>query len=445
MTVCSAECEFSSIQAALNAAPADSTILIGAGTYDENLTVARIVTLRGQGPGEAILRQVTRNARTLSIPKDLTVRLEGLTLAGKPSIYGGGIDNRGRLTLVDCILRDHRQDPNGEIRPTALASRGTLTMDGCTITGNGGWTAVTNQGGAAEIVDSTFESNKGAALGSTGELTMTNCVIRGNNTGSVADSNVGGLSFGDGSPRLVDCLIEDNRGYDAGAIMSEDRLVLEGCTIRNNVSRQAGGILAFGSLTMTNCELSGNTSDIYGGGLRLDGSGLIDKCKIVGNRNGHLGGGIYYHRTLSGDPSVLDIRDSVIRDNEADLGNSFQTAGGGIYAGNGELRLTNCTVTGNVTGYNGGGLRMSDRVNIDGGEISGNTAAEEGGGIYVAQGQLTIADGSGCVITGNSAKTGGGIAIAVNSGATATINDNSVTGNAPNNCTGTNLIPNCQG
>lgn len=71
-------------------------------------------------------------------------------------------------------------------------------------------------------------------------------------------------------------------------------------------------------------------------------------------------------------------------------------------------------VSGNKASNNGGGIymtlvsRYSDSIN--GGNINNNTAVEQGGGIYAtgSSGNLDLKD---VTISGNSAKYGGGVAV----------------------------------
>jgi nitrous oxidase accessory protein NosD len=53
-TVCASGCKYSSIQAAINAAPEGATITIGKGTYVENVVVNKPLTLQGSGKNTVI-------------------------------------------------------------------------------------------------------------------------------------------------------------------------------------------------------------------------------------------------------------------------------------------------------------------------------------------------------------------------------------------------------
>lgn len=83
--------------------------------------------------------------------------------------------------------------------------------------------------------------------------------------------------------------------------------------------------------------------------------------------------------------------------------------GGGIYVDYGELRINGGSIVGNKAEY-GGGIYCDDlgdaTINIKGGKISGNTATENGGGIYVYNGYLYFDGGE---ISGNTAVEGAGV------------------------------------
>src|SRR6185503_5928669 len=59
LTVCGSGCNYTTIQAAINAASAGDTISIGAGTSTENVVVNQSVTLQGAGAGATIILPAT--------------------------------------------------------------------------------------------------------------------------------------------------------------------------------------------------------------------------------------------------------------------------------------------------------------------------------------------------------------------------------------------------
>jgi predicted outer membrane repeat protein len=149
-----------------------------------------------------------------------------------------------------------------------------------------------------------------------------------------------------------------------------------------------------GELTVELVRLTGGTQ-----GLNAAGTATVtlDSVLIDGNDNTVGSGGIYSQ-------AVLDINDSIIRDNTASS-NSF--AGGITNAGSGILTITGTTIEDNTGGY-GGVQNTAGQLAITGGVIQNNHANSGGGGIAVVSGgPITI---TGAQILNNTAATlGGGI------------------------------------
>lgn len=95
---------------------------------------------------------------------------------------------------------------------------------------------------------------------------------------------------------------------------------------------------------------------------------------------------------------------STIADNS---NNAYSSYGGGVYVYSGNFEMTGGVISGNTAKY-GGGVYMSTSgtLAMSGGTISGNTATENGGGVYVSSGNFEMTGGA---ITGNTAKQGGGV------------------------------------
>jgi uncharacterized delta-60 repeat protein len=154
-----------------------------------------------------------------------------------------------------------------------------------------------------------------------------------------------------------------------------------------------GGINAAGNLTITNCTVSGNTDGgIYDSGTTLN----ITGSTISGNSGGN-GAGIYVN---GGSTHILTISDSTISGNTGGWG-------GGI-SNYGTATVTDCTISGNISNADGGGIYSQGELTVIDSTLSGNTAGE-GGGIDSPGGYyITVIDST---LSGNSATDdGGGIA-----------------------------------
>ena len=86
-------------------------------------------------------------------------------------------------------------------------------------------------------------------------------------------------------------------------------------------------------------------------------------------------------------------------------GNSATNDGGGLFNFEGALELTDCTVVGNSGRAGGGLLSLNNTTTLTACTISGNSATDDGGGVYNLAGTTTL---TASTVVGNSAKRGGG-------------------------------------
>src|SRR5262249_51200604 len=91
-------------------------------------------------------------------------------------------------------------------------------------------------------------------------------------------------------------------------------------------------------------------------------------------------------------------------------GNSAANSGGGIYNSGGTLTVSNSTLSGNSAAVGGGGISNFGTLTLSNSTLSGNSAANSGGGIDSGFGvfgaPLPV---SNCPRSGNSASFGGGV------------------------------------
>ena len=136
-------------------------------------------------------------------------------------------------------------------------------------------------------------------------------------------------------------------------------------TIRHGKGGEGGGIRSSGVLTITNAVLINNWGTIGGGISSRDGELTITNSTISGNSAQDDGGGIRFH-----------------------------------HDGDGALTITNSTISGNTAGSpndNGGGIHSSGTVTIINTTITNNTASK-GGGISIFSGTVEIRN---TIIAGN--------------------------------------------
>ena len=199
--------------------------------------------------------------------------------------------------------------------------------------------------------------------------------------------------------------------------------------VTSNLGGQfGGGIYNDGgnaSLTLVNCTINGNRAGISGGAAgggiyNNNGTLEISNSSVSGNFVTALCGGIY--NSIGG---TLSIRSSVVDGNGVTVQPPFVGGCGGIFNA-GTADVTNCTISHNTAGTQGGGIDNPGSLTIASSTLDHNTTWSAGGGINNG-GSLTITNST---VSNNSASfkgfgNGGGIS----SGGSLTITNSTISGN----------------
>jgi hypothetical protein len=283
-------CQFSSIQAAIDAAHNGSTINIAPGTYHENLTVgpttASPLALVGEG-GLAVTIDGGHAGSVLSVAAGHTVNLVGLVLTNGSAPSGGGIDNEGGVVNV-TNSRITGNQATGDLFTNGTGfgggifnDAGTLKVVNSVVSGNhaqrGGGivTGSENAEGTANVVNTLVAGNTASAAAggvvNCGLLTMTNSPIRDNTAGQGGGlTNCGPISSGVfGTVKLVNSPVIGNHalggpfGGNGGGISNAGKIVLVNSPVTNNTAPTGlvGGIYNpfDGIVTRINSPVFGNT------------------------------------------------------------------------------------------------------------------------------------------------------------------------------------------
>ncbi|THF86308.1 hypothetical protein E7T09_14000 [Deinococcus sp. KSM4-11] len=456
------------------AAPGATLRLTQAGTLtldsplvaDKNVTIiATGVTIDAAGKG-----------RALEVTQDAAVTVRGGTLKGgvgavlPASLNAASVGERFMPAQMHVRHTDRATRISAQAAtPTVggvLINHGVLTLDGVTVTGGKanlgggiyndagatltlkGTTNVT--GNTADLIDpndDTISQGLGGGIFTKGTMTMAG----GNVSGNSATYSGGGIRGGVGSSITISggrvdgntCTLPftgttsaDASGCGGGGIFTTGDLGITGGSVSNNTaSYYGGGVAIAGTCTDAECatvyfptfilsggSVEGNTTtgtaDNGGGGLWLYAKSTISGGTIYGNSSMYGGGIDTWHD--------LNLTGGVIEDNTATVnggglillsdganhiggtarisGNTATNAGGGVYVtGASRLTMDGGSINGNkVTGTTdgGGGVRVSgsSAFTLAGGKISGNTAVKTGGGVTLG-GQMVMTGGS---ITGNT-------------------------------------------
>ncbi len=395
--------DYTTIQAAIDAATDGATIIADEGIYNENLTINKSITLKSTNPDSS-------------------------SVVGHTIINGGG---SGTVLWVTA--------QSGE--------QLTVNIEGLTITGGGNtgvgisnsyWDAELSVSLKKNIISSNNSSSSGGGVYGTGsnvQLALEGNIIENNS----AESEGGGI-----------CL---NGSYD-----DKMQVTMTDNTIRNNSADgdygAGGGIHARDvEGTWSGNTIDGNSAIALAGGIYLfDSSPTIIDNDIIDNEvisdgPNRRGGGIYIEKSTSGicNPTIQNnrISENVAQGSDASSGGGLYidsasglTLTGNIISANGAYHgagifisadtatLTNNEISDNVANT-GGGLYANGSVGISGNQFIGNTATGDGGGVFVSGiGELT---GSGNIFN-NNAK----YAIYLSYGGTWTDEDgNTFSGNTP--------------
>ena len=318
-----------------------------------------------------------------------------------PDYYdGGGIYNSGTLTLNGVELEYN--SPDGVFN----ASGGTVVMSNCTIKRTAPW-GINNAGGmtldAVTITKSDGYYNA-RGLHNTGTLTMNGGRIeycRADNGGGVINK---------GTMTIQGTSIQHNRANEYGAgIYNPSQGVLtikDGTMVSDNQASIGGGVMNEGSITMTGGVISENTASVEGGGICNSGEFTMSGGSITGNKfllstTTGKGGGIY--NDSPGDKGI-NMTGGTIAYN-------FAAEGGGIYNNSGTTIIAGGNVgepaRGNWADVNGGGIYNKATLSFKSGSIQGNKASD-GAGVYNGEGGRALMNG-GTIAQNQAFLNGGGI------------------------------------
>jgi parallel beta-helix repeat protein len=240
-------------------------IHIAAGTYHENLTLDRPVSLTGVqenltlidgGTGAAPgggggTPLVVINSGVVASLRDLTIQNNAL-----PGSYGGGIYNSGTLSLVHVVVSGNTATIGG-----GIFNEGSLSLADVFISGN---SASDGPGG-------------GIYSDSPSAMTFSNVTLSDNS----ASGYSGGIHHqGSGSIQLTNVTFSNNTAHIGGAmtITAVASATFSNSTITNNHKNAAagsaiGGIADYGTISMVNTIMYGNDDANCGVGGTLTSLG----------------------------------------------------------------------------------------------------------------------------------------------------------------------------
>ncbi|MEQ8763973.1 MAG: right-handed parallel beta-helix repeat-containing protein [Planctomycetota bacterium] len=343
---------FQSVQAAIDAASTGDTVQIAAGTYIENLTCNKGITLQGEDAETTILDGDASGSVLTASSFSGTIVLQDLTVTNGSAESGGGI----------------------------LFNSCTAEVRDCHVVGN---------------VCSGGLGSGGAIEGVSTSLTLDNCVVS-ENTGS---SLTAGVYVYSGTLLATNCTLEDN---DASAfdVASATSMIVRGCSIRRNSSSYGGAFYVSGvpSYLIADCVLSDNTA-YYGSGAVFSesSSGTIENCLVSGNTVTSASSVDFSALRFTGGSGSVAVRHCTVTANT-----STQTAAISVNTGS-SVTVVSSIVWGNTPSQiSSSGTLDVTYSNVEGGQAGTGNINSDPLFVDSAGGDYRLGTGSPCIDAGTT-------------------------------------------
>ncbi|MCL5071452.1 MAG: DUF4214 domain-containing protein [Actinobacteria bacterium] len=168
------------ISAGINAVAEGGTVYVSAGTYYENISINKSLTIIGTGPSNT---KINHSGAVIYVKKG-TVSINDFTISGGTGEYGfgGGIYNvSSSLSVDNCIIKNNYVTSGGG----GIYNTGTMTVTNCVIAsnsaGNGGGiynvSGKMNVRGSAIVLNTAASNGGGISNGSFGVFTISGSTI----------------------------------------------------------------------------------------------------------------------------------------------------------------------------------------------------------------------------------------------------------------------------
>ena len=214
------------IKNATDTVNAGGTVIIADGTYsgtgNSNIAISKSMTIKGSSQSGTILNGLS-SSRIFAINSGCAVTVRDLTITGGKSVFGGGIFNKGYLTVVNCKFTN------------------------CI-------TYYTYMGGGSAICSADYST-----------LNVQDSIFTNNDASS--SSTAGGTIYTNGTTTINNCNFIDNSAYAGAAIYSFDgNINMNGCKFINNAASRSGGVLSlYSAQSVVNIHNSAFINNIAGG------------------------------------------------------------------------------------------------------------------------------------------------------------------------------------
>ncbi len=389
--------------------------------------------------------------------EDLT--LENVTIRNSTGALGGGVYLSGGSLTANATTRIENNTATTAGGGIYANNNTAVTLTGTVVTGNtadgagGGIAADSNTTVSltnAQIRNNTVPNGSGGGVYSTNgtSLSITSSVFSGNTASS---NGGGGFASGVDSVTVSNSTFSENNADNNGggalfSIAGGGTMSISGSTFDMNTAGNSGGGLDLamsttGTLTLDMVTLTGNSATGSGGGLRIvtaGGQATVSNSTFTSNSAVVDGGAI---ETLA---QSLSIVDSGFEMNSATQGGAIAFTS----AGTNTLAVSGSTISQNTAASNGGGVyvrkpfatstsepvfRLADST------VTSNTATG-GAGVYISGDENTGVEVLDSTISSNTASSiGGGLMLTgINdeTSFTLTLTNSTIDGNRANTLDG---------
>ena len=300
--------------------------------------------------------------------------------------YGGGVycDSLSAPNFTSCWFGSNSAERGGGL----YCDAGDLVLEDCTFRGN---TATGNGAGVYAVNDA--------------DLSLSLCTFQWND----ATVNGGGAYCASAaSADFAECTFTENDADKGGGVTlsSPETVTFTDCMFDGNTAQQgAGGAYVYRADTtccFTRCDFEENSSDVSGGAMHLRNSspGIID-CDFEGNDAISGSGAAIYCR----EGSSPTLEGAYFHDNDS------ATDGGGIYATDSPLAISNSSFWWHDTGADGGAIYSTGaRLTLEACHFFDNSATLAGGAVKMVDADSSRIDY--CIFSWNEASLTEGAAIA---------------------------------
>ncbi len=182
---------------AISLASSGDTIWVGPATYTENLTIGTSLNILGLNPATTIIDGGGGGSVFVISSSVANVKLSKLTIRNGRANYGGGISNSGTLTINGCTISGNVANDNGG---GMELSGGPVTINNSTITAN----SASYYGGGIENVFGPLTINNSTITQNTAEYSGGGIELTHGGTATISSTTIAAnTAFVDGGGGLV--------------------------------------------------------------------------------------------------------------------------------------------------------------------------------------------------------------------------------------------------